>query len=406
MNDSETIGEKLGRSRILTINGGSSSLKFAIFDRIDPIAPLVSGEVDRIGRENALWIVTRADGGREEEHAVDAPDQKAAVCLVIDWLDRTGGFAEIAAIGHRVVHGGSRYSQPECVTAELIDDLRKIRSYDPDHLPGEIELIEAFQNRVPDLPQVACFDTAFHHDMPRVARIVPIPRRYEAAGVRRYGFHGLSYAYLMEELARVAGPSEARGRVILAHLGSGASLAAVLGGRSLDTTMGFTPASGLVMGTRAGDIDPGLVRFLARAEGLTAEPFDNLVNHESGLLGVSETSADVRDLLARESVDVRAAEAIDLFCYQAKKGIGAFAAVLGGLDTLVFAGGIGENAPEIRSRICAGLGFLGITLDEGRNTSSALLISTDQGPTRVRVIQTNEALMIARAVVRLTAQPA
>ena len=241
--------------------------------------------------------------------------------------------------------------------------------------------------------------------MPRVAQIVPIPRRFEAAGVRRYGFHGLSYAYLMEELARVAGPDEARGRVILAHLGAGASLAAVKGGRSIDTTMGFTPASGLVMGTRTGDLDPGLVRFLSRTEAMTADQFDGLVNHESGLLGVSETSSDVRDLLARQSVDVRAAEAIELFCYHAKKWIGAFAAALGGLDTLVFAGGIGENSPEIRRRICESLEFLGIALDEGRNTSSALLISTDQGPVKVRVIPTDEALMIARAAARLITRP-
>ena len=237
--------------------------------------------------------------------------------------------------------------------------------------------------------------------MPRVAQIVPIPRRFEATGVRRYGFHGLSYAFLMEELARVVGPAEAQGRVILAHLGAGASLAAVQGGHSIDTTMGFTPASGLVMGTRSGDLDPGLIQFLSRAEGMTADQFDTLVNHASGLLGVSETSSDVRDLVARQEADVRAAEAIDLFCYQVKKGIGAFAAVLGGLDTLVFAGGIGENAPEIRRRICAGLGFLGIALDEGRNASSTLLISTDQGPVKVRVIRTDEELMIARSVNRV-----
>ena len=221
-------------------------------ERTDPSARLLSGRVDRIGLEDARWVVAQADGGRAEDRRVDAPDQKAAVRLLIDWLERSVGFAEIAAVGHRVVHGGSRYHQPEPVTAELIEELRKISSYDPDHLPGEIELIEAFRNRDPDLPQVACFDTAFHHDMPRVAQIVPIPRRFEAAGVRRYGFHGLSYAYLMEELARVAGPEEARGRVILAHLGAGASLAAVRGGLSIDTTMGFTPASGLVMGTRTG----------------------------------------------------------------------------------------------------------------------------------------------------------
>jgi acetate kinase len=206
----------------------------------------------------------------------------------------------------------------------------------------------------------------------------------------------------MEELARVAGPEEAQGGLILAHLGAGASLAAVRGGVSIDTTMGFTPASGLVMGTRAGDIDPGVVRFLSRAEGMTADQFDRLVNHESGLLGVSETSSDVRDLLARQNTDHRAAEAIELFCYQAKKWIGAFAAALGGLDTLVFAGGIGENAPEIRRRICAGLAFLGVALDEGRNASSALLISTDQGPVKVRVIRTDGELMIAKAAARFT----
>ena len=358
-----------GRSHILTINGGSSSLKFALFERTDPFARLLSGRVDRIGLEDARWMMSPASGGRAEERQVDVPDQQAAGRLLIDWLDRSGGFKEIATIGHRVVHGGSSYHQPERVTAELIEVLRKIRSFDPDHMPGEIDLIEAFRKSEPDLPQVACFDTAFHHDMPRVARIVPIPRRFEAAGVRRYGFHGLSYAYLMEELARIAGPEEARGRIILAHLGSGASLAAVRGGLSIDTTMGFTPASGLVMGTRSGDLDPGLVRFLSQAEGMTADQFDNLTSHQSGLLGVSETSSDVRDLLARQDADVRAAEAIELFCYHVKKWIGAFAAALGGLDTLVFAGGIGENAPEIRRRICAGLGFLGIALDERRNAS-------------------------------------
>ncbi len=344
-------------------------------------------------------------GGCDEDRPVTAADQKAAVRLLIDWLDRAVGFTEIAAVGHRIVHGGSRYHQPERVTAELIEELHKISPCDPDHLPGEIELVEAFQNRDPGLPQVACFDTAFHHGMPRVAQIVPIPRRFEAAGVRRYGFHGLSYAFLMEELARVASPEEAGGRVILAHLGAGASLAAVRGGHSVDTSMGFTPASGLVMGTRTGDLDPGLVRFLSRTGGITADQFDSLVNHESGLLGVSETSSDVRDLLARQNADVRAAEAVELFCYQAKKWLGAFAAALGGLDTLVFSGGIGENAPEIRRRICEGLEFLGIALDENRNASSALLISTDQGPVKVRVIRTDEGLMIAKAAARLIARP-
>ncbi|QJW94648.1 acetate/propionate family kinase [Frigoriglobus tundricola] len=385
---------------ILTINGGSSSLKFALFVQAEPDSRRVSGRVDRIGSANARWLVDRGTAGAEDR-AVDAPDQTAAVQLLIEWLERTVGFASITAIGHRIVHGGSRYSRPERVTPEMIQDLRALDSFDPDHLPGEIELVEALRTRGPDVPQVACFDTAFHHDMPRVARIVPIPRRYEAVGVRRYGFHGLSYAYLMAELARVAGPEAAAGRVVLAHLGNGASLAGVSGGRSVDTTMGFTPASGLVMGTRTGDIDPGLVRFLARTEGTTADQFDALANHASGLLGVSETSSDVRDLLAREGADVRAAEALELFCYQSKKWIGAMAAALGGVDTLVFAGGIGENAPEIRRRICAGLGFLGIGLNDARNAAGAGLISTDRGPVQVRVIRTDEELMIAKSVARL-----
>jgi acetate kinase len=387
--------------RILTINGGSSSLKFALFEQANPLAPRVSGQVDRIGLENVRWVVKQSGGGPAEEQRVDAPNQTAAVRLLIDWLERSFGFGEIAVVGHRIVHGGTRYYRPERITGKMIEELRKISFYDPDHLPGEIELIEAFRTRDPNLPQVACFDTAFHHDMPRVAQIVSIPRRFEAAGVRRYGFHGLSYSYLIEELARVASPEEAKGRIVLAHLGAGASLAAVQAGRSIDTTMGFTPASGLVMGTRTGDLDPGLVRFLMRAEGMAADQFDSLVNHESGLLGVSETSSDVRDLLARQSVDVRAAEAIELFCYHTKKWIGAFAAALGGLDTLVFAGGIGENAPEIRRRICANLEFLGIALDEGRNATNAPQISTDRCRVKVRVIRTDEELMIARSVARV-----
>ena len=392
-----------GRSTILTINGGSSSLKFALFGPADPPARLLSGRVERIGLPDARFVVTGSAGGPGEDRRVDAPDQGAAARVLIDWLERSGGFAGVAVVGFRIVHGGSRYHRPELVTPGLVGELRRISSYDPDHMPGSIELIEAFQRHDPGLPQVACFDTAFHHDMPRVARIVPIPRRFEAEGVRRYGFHGLSYAYMMEELGRAAGPAEARGRVILAHLGSGASLAAVREGRCVDTTMGFTPASGLVMGTRAGDLDPGLVRYLFRDGGMSARQFDDLVNHESGLLGVSETSSDARDLLARQGSDVRAAEAIDLFCYRARAWIGALAAALGGLDTLAFAGGIGENSPEIRRRICENLGFLGIALDGPLNAAGAPLISTPEGSTKVRVIRTDEELMIARAAALLPA---
>jgi acetate kinase len=294
-----------------------------------------------------------------------------------------------------------QHAEPETVTPALLSELHRLTPYDPDHLPREIELIEAFRQRHPKLPQVACFDTTFHRGMPRVAKLLAIPRRYEAKGVQRYGFHGLSYAYLMEELARLGEVAATSGRVILAHLGNGASMAAVRSGKSIDTSMGFTPASGLPMSTRSGDLDPGLVSFLARTEQMSPAQFDHMVNDASGLLGVSEISSDVRDLLAKEAVDVRAAEAVALFCYEAKKCIGAFAAALGGLDTLVFAGGIGENAPLIRERICEGLGFLGVELDGQRNAKNAPLISPDAARVKVRVIRTDEELMIARSVARI-----
>jgi acetate kinase len=282
----------------------------------------------------------------------------------------------------------------------MINELRRISPFDPEHLPEEILLTEAFHRRFPKLPQIACFDTAFHHDLPRVARLLPIPRRYEARGVRRYGFHGLSCAYLMEEIARVAGATSAKGRVVLAHLGNGASLTAVRGGKSMDTSMSFTPTAGLPMSTRSGDLDPALGWYFSRTEQMTAKQFHHMVNHESGLLGVSETSSDMRELLLREKKDIRAAEAVALFCYHAKKWIGSFAAALGGLDTLVFAGGIGENAPPVRARICEGLGFLGIELDKARNAKNAAVISALGGRVAVRVIRTDEELMIARSICR------
>jgi acetate kinase len=283
----------------------------------------------------------------------------------------------------------------------MVEELHRLSPFDPEHLPLEIELIEAFRQRHPILPQVACFDTAFHRTMPRVASLLPIPRRYEAAGVRRYGFHGLSYEFLMGELTRLGDPAAMKGCVILAHLGNGASLAAVRDGNSIDTSMGFTPTAGLVMSSRSGDLDPGLVAYLARTEQMSATQFQEMVNHASGLLGVSETSSDMRDLLDRETEDARAAEAVALFCYQVKKWIGAFAAALGGLDTLVFAGGIGENAPLIRERICDGVGFLGIELNQKRNAKNASLISPDAGRVNVRVIRTDEELMIAKSTTRV-----
>jgi len=385
---------------LLTINGGSSSIKFALYQVGEPLQRRLYGKIDRIGLSGTNLTFNDPTGNQQGSHSIAASDHRSAANVLIDWLVDQDGFASVVALGHRVVHG-MKHIQPEIVTQALLDELHRIRPYDPDHLPREIELIEAFRRRHPKLPQVACFDTAFHHTMPRVARLLPIPRRFDARGVQRYGFHGLSYAYLMEELARVAGANVALGRVILAHLGNGASLAAVQGGKSIDTSMGFTPTSGLPMSTRSGDLDPGLAPYLARTEQITAKQFYEMINHESGLLGVSEISSDMRDLLAQEAADVRAAEAVALFCYQAKKWLGAFAAALDGLDTLVFSAGIGENCPSIRARICDGLGFLGIELNEARNAESAPLISTDAGRVAVRVIRTDEELMIARSVCRM-----
>ena len=385
---------------LLTINGGSSSIRFALYEESEPLRLLLNGKVDRIGLSGTNLSFKDSTGLSQDSRIIDPARHPSAVAFLLDWLETQQVFASVKAVGHRVVHGMT-HSAPERVTQELLDELRRITPYDPEHLALEIELIEAFRQRHPRLPQVACFDTAFHHTMPRVASLLPIPRRYEAAGVRRYGFHGLSYEFLMDELARLGDPAAAKGRVILAHLGNGASLAAVRDGKSIDTSMGFTPTAGLVMSSRSGDLDPGLVSYLARTEQMTATQFQEMVNHASGLLGVSEISSDLRDLLARESDDVRAAEAVALFCYQAKKWIGSFAAALGGLDTLVFAGGIGENAPLIRERICDGLGFLGIELNQKRNAKNAPLISPDADRVKVRVIRTDEELMIARSVSRV-----
>ena len=396
---------KMADSRVLTINGGSSSIKFALFTTGGSLRRQVKGKLERIGM-SASMLVT--EGPRREDNvtrAVSAPDHGKAAALILDWLDANLGGDELAAIGHRVVHGGPDYSEPQRITPAMVAALQKISAFDPQHLPLEIMLIEAFQRRHAAVAQVACFDTAFHHDLPRVAQLLPIPRRYQAKGLRRYGFHGLSYAYLMQELARVNGAQGARGRIVLAHLGNGASLVAMHEGKPLDTSMGFTPAAGVPMSTRSGDLDPGLAGYFARTENMDAEQFDAMVNFQSGLLGVSETSSDMRDLLERETSDVRAAEAVALFCYQVKKCIGSFAAALGGLDTLVFAGGIGESTPVVRARICSGLAFLGLELDATRNMTGEGVISTGKAGVIVRVMQTDEESMIAQMVCRSMGLP-
>ena len=386
---------------VLTINGGSSSIKFALYQWGDPPRRGLQGKIDRIGLPGTSFAFHDHARDQRESQVIGDRDHAAAARFLCDWLAQRIGFNSIGAVGHRIVNGGARLYEPQTVNAALLDELRRISAYAPEHLPVEIAMIDLFRERAPNLPQVACFDTAFHRSLPRVARILPIPRRFQADGVERYGFHGLSYAFLMEELARVAGAEAALGKVILAHLGNGASLAAVRDGKCIDTSMGFTPAAGVPMSTRSGDLDPGLVWYFAQTEHMTAQQFHKMINHQSGLLGISETSSDLRDLLDRESGDIRAAEAVAVFCYQVKKWIGAFAAALGGLETLVFSGGIGENSSVVRPRICEVLGFLGIQLDEIRNSASEPVISADVGRVKVRVIRTDEDMVIAKAVFRI-----
>jgi len=386
---------------VLTLNAGSSSLKFALFRFASPVECVATGKIDGMGKPGAeISLKTLSSGAvtNVELGSVRLPDCLTAILKALHPLAPVDA---LVAVGHRVVHGGPNYNLPQVVTPEMLKELQGLSPLDPEHLPAEIELIGAFQTRCPNLPQVACFDTAFHHDLPRVSKVLPIPRRYEQAGVRRYGFHGLSYQFLMEELLRLDDPAAKTGRVILAHLGNGASMAAVLKGKCIDTSMSFTPTAGLVMGTRSGDLDPGLAAYLARTEKMTAAQFQDLINHQSGLLGVSGLSADMRVLLAAEARNPHAAEAVNLFYYQAKKWLGAFAAALGGVDTLVFAGGIGENCPDLRWRICEGLDFIGIRMDRALNAGNAELISSAESRVAVRVIHTDEEAMIARSVAML-----
>ncbi|MEE4279810.1 MAG: acetate/propionate family kinase [Halieaceae bacterium] len=352
-----------GEHHILAINGGSSSIRFALYSADGTLKRGTHRKLDRIGLHGTSLTVGGPDGDQKAADASAVEDHRSAAAFLVDWLEGEALFTSVQAVGHRVVHGMT-HSAPEIVTAELLEELRRISPVDPEHLPGEIELIEAFARHHPTMPQLACFDTAFHNTMPGLAKMLSIPRRFYSRGIQRYGFHGLSCTYLMESLVRLGDRAATQGRVILAHLGNGASMSAVLDGKSIDTSMGFTPAAGMPMGRRSGDLDPGLVGYLARSKHMTAGQFDRMVNSASGPLGLSDISSDMSELLACEQWDTRAAEAIALFCYRGKKPIGACAAALAGLDTLVFSGGIGENAAPVRARICEGMGFLGIELDE------------------------------------------
>jgi acetate kinase len=385
------------RTRILAMNQGSSTLKAGLYDVHQSEELLLSFAIDEPQGATGELKINDARGTTIFQSKVKASPPDAALDLMFRSLAEHGYTSGLAAVGHRLVHGGPRYHKPLSISVKVLKELQCLTRLDPEHLPQALRDIRFVAKKFPKLPQVACFDTAFHSSLPQVARMYAVPRKLYSQGIRRYGFHGLSYEYIVEEL-KTLDAERANGRVIIAHLGNGASMAAVYRGKSMDTTMGLTPLEGLVMGTRSGDVDPGALIYLQTQKKLSPNALDHLLNKESGLLGLSGTTGDMRGLLRKASTDVRAAEAVDLFCYRARKYIGAYAAALGGLDILVFAGGIGEHASAVRERICHGLDFLGVRLDSKRNRANAPLISASSSRVRVRVIQTDEDRMIVRHV--------
>jgi acetate kinase len=383
--------------RVLTMNRGSSTLKSALYEAGGSEELLLSITVDESGVSGSHLRIQEPNGTTLLNSLVDSEQPSAALEAMFAWLEEHGFLSQIGATGHRLVHGGSQYSQPQRITPQFLSDVEQLVPLDPDHMPAAIRGIKFIAEKFPDLPQVACFDTAFHRSLPKVARMYALPRALYDQGIVRYGFHGLSYEYIMRELQTLEGELS-NGRVIIAHLGSGASLVAVKEGKSVDTSMGFTPLEGLVMSTRSGDVDPGALLYLLEQKKISVKELDTILNKKSGLLGISAKSRDMRQLLEGMEQDVHAEEAVDLFCYRVKKYVGAYAAVLGGLDLLVFAGGIGERAPAVRKRICDGLDFLGVRLDGPGNEANAALISAPQSGVKVRIINTNEDLMIVRHV--------
>lgn len=359
---------------LLTVNAGSSSIKYALYKCETPLKRHLKG------------VIERSD---------------SLVPLFLEWLQTNRTASNLTAISHRLVHGGPHYSRSQLIDENMLNALEALVPIDEEHLKGQIALIKALQERYPSLPQIACFDTDFHSAMPHTSKLLPLPRRYFDKGVRRYGFHGLSYAYLMRNIATTLGHKAAQERIILAHLGNGSSLAAVDKGKSVDTTMSFTPTSGVLMSSRSGDLDPGLVQYLAITEGMDAAAFHEMVTFHSGLLGLSETSSDMRDLLTRKDTDARAEEAIASYCISVKKAIGSLAAALGGVDRLVFSGGIGENAGIVRTLICQGLAFLGIEIDEEKNKNHSPLISSEKSRVQVHVMATDEEQMLAQLALEL-----
>jgi acetate kinase len=378
----------------LVLNAGSSSLKFCVFERPPGESWHLEarGQVEGIGTSPRL-SVKNAIGESLANQDVTANDGREALDALARWLRSKYGGSRVLGVGHRVVHGGARFNGPTILTADVLRELYQLVPLAPLHQPHNLAAIEAVYERLPGIPQVACFDTSFHRGQPAVAELVPLPRELRQQGLQRYGFHGLSYEYIASVLPQVA-PEVARGRVIVAHLGSGSSLCALREGKSLDSTLGFTALDGLCMGTRPGSIDPGVVLHLFQGLNMTAKEVETLLYKKSGLLGISGISNDMRDLLGRGEPPARLA--VDYFVYRVAKEIGALTAVLGGIDALVFTAGIGENSPEIRQRICASSAWLGIELDDVANSKAQPKISNARSGPAVWVIPTNEELMIAR----------
>lgn len=377
---------------ILAINTGSSSLKFKIYSDIHPPRLIASGGVTGIGTDKGSCAINPIDGPPFSYGEIVIKTASEAVIPVLEWIQQQ--HYTIASIGHRLVHGGLKYSEPALIDEEMIKELKEIKLWAPSHLNASLAVVNLFRQAFPDIPQIACFDTWFHHHMPFVAKYYALPKSLWSEGVIRYGFHGLSCEYIMGQLQQLDYSVDNK-KTIIAHLGSGCSMTAVKGMESVDTTMGFTPASGMIMSTRTGDIDPGVFTYLLQQKGMTAAEVSTLLNKEAGLKAISETSQDMQQLLQAEHTDIHARQAVHMFCYQAKKQIGALAAAMGGLDTLVFTGGIGENQHRIRARICSDLEFLGIRLNDVLNRQSYCNISGSNSRVTVYVIKTNEEAVIA-----------
>ncbi len=387
---------------IVVLNAGSSSLKFTLYEeRGEKLGVLADGQVEGLFTE-PRFKAKDGEGrvvGERTWPAGTQLGQQGAVEAVFSWCGSEACSADrVRAVGHRVVHGGLEYTQPIVVNGEILDDLEKFVPLAPLHQPHNLAVIRNIMHRFPDIPQVACFDTSFHTTIPSIAQAFALPRRFTERGIRRYGFHGLSYEYIASVLPGID-PEAAKGRTVVAHLGNGASLCAMQNLKSRACTLGFTAVEGLMMGTRCGSLDPGVMLYLMDECGMSARDLETLIYKESGLLGVSGISSDMRTLLASD--DPRAAEAVELFAYRIVRELGSLAAALGGLDALVFTAGIGENAVPVRKRVCRASGWLGLQLDEGANAAGGPRISGDGSRVRAWVIPTDEELMIARHTLRL-----